>query len=57
MKVLFIGDIVGSIGRDAVEKYLPRLKRSIIQMLLLQMGKMLRQDEGLLVIFITACYK
>ncbi|MEE1132933.1 MAG: TIGR00282 family metallophosphoesterase [Caryophanon sp.] len=27
MKVLFIGDIVGSIGRDAVEKYLPRLKR------------------------------
>jgi metallophosphoesterase (TIGR00282 family) len=27
MKVLFIGDIVGSIGRDAVEDYLPRLKR------------------------------
>ncbi|MER2105650.1 MAG: TIGR00282 family metallophosphoesterase [Solibacillus sp.] len=27
MKVLFIGDIVGSIGRDAVEKYLPRLKK------------------------------
>lgn len=27
MKVLFIGDIVGSIGRSAVEKYLPRLKR------------------------------
>ena len=27
MKVLFIGDIVGSIGRDAVEKYLPRLRR------------------------------
>lgn len=27
MKVLFIGDIVGDIGLDAVEKYLPRLKR------------------------------
>ncbi|CAM5183316.1 Metallophosphoesterase OS=Ureibacillus acetophenoni OX=614649 GN=SAMN05877842_104112 PE=4 SV=1 [Ureibacillus acetophenoni] len=27
MKVIFIGDIVGSIGRDAVEKYLPRLKK------------------------------
>ncbi|MFC7685267.1 TIGR00282 family metallophosphoesterase [Ureibacillus sp. GCM10028918] len=27
MKVIFIGDIVGSIGREAVEKYLPRLKR------------------------------
>lgn len=27
MKVLFIGDIVGSIGRTAVETYLPRLKR------------------------------
>ena len=27
MKVLFIGDIVGSIGRDAVEQYLPRLKK------------------------------
>ncbi|MFC5558721.1 TIGR00282 family metallophosphoesterase [Ureibacillus thermophilus] len=27
MKVLFIGDIVGSIGREAVEKYLPRLKK------------------------------
>ncbi|WP_107842040.1 TIGR00282 family metallophosphoesterase [Metasolibacillus meyeri] len=26
MKILFIGDIVGSIGRDAVAKYLPRLK-------------------------------
>jgi len=29
MKVLFIGDIVGSIGRDAVEKYLPRLKKEV----------------------------
>ncbi|KGR74003.1 TIGR00282 family metallophosphoesterase [Ureibacillus sinduriensis] len=27
MKVIFIGDIVGSIGREAVEKYLPRLRR------------------------------
>lgn len=27
MKVLFIGDIVGSIGRDTLEDYLPRLKR------------------------------
>ena len=27
LKVLFIGDIVGSIGREAVEKYLPRLKK------------------------------
>lgn len=27
MKVLFIGDIVGSIGRTTVEKYLPRLKK------------------------------
>ncbi|WP_102692596.1 TIGR00282 family metallophosphoesterase [Rummeliibacillus pycnus] len=27
MKVLFIGDIVGEIGRNAVESYLPRLKR------------------------------
>lgn len=27
MKVLFIGDIVGDIGLDAVEKYLPKLKR------------------------------
>ncbi len=27
VKILFIGDIVGSIGRDALESYLPRLKR------------------------------
>ncbi len=27
VKVLFIGDIVGSIGRDTLEDYLPRLKR------------------------------
>jgi metallophosphoesterase (TIGR00282 family) len=27
LKVLFIGDIVGSIGRATVEKYLPRLKK------------------------------
>ena len=27
MKVIFIGDIVGSIGRDAVATYLPRLKK------------------------------
>lgn len=26
MKVLFIGDVVGSIGREAVDKYLPMLK-------------------------------
>ncbi|WP_239255008.1 TIGR00282 family metallophosphoesterase [Listeria ilorinensis] len=26
MKILFIGDIVGSIGRDAVTEYLPKLK-------------------------------
>ena len=27
MKILFIGDIVGSMGREALESYLPRLKR------------------------------
>lgn len=27
LKILFIGDIVGSIGREAVEDYLPRLRR------------------------------
>jgi len=27
LKVLFIGDIVGSIGREAVEKYLPKVKK------------------------------
>lgn len=27
MKIIFIGDIVGSPGREAVERYLPRLKR------------------------------
>ncbi|GGG22396.1 metallophosphoesterase [Lysinibacillus alkalisoli] len=27
MNILFIGDIVGSIGRNTLEKYLPRLKR------------------------------
>ena len=27
MRVLFIGDIVGSLGRDMVFDYLPRLKR------------------------------
>ncbi|AQQ53694.1 TIGR00282 family metallophosphoesterase [Planococcus lenghuensis] len=27
MKVLFIGDIVGSIGRETLQSYLPRLKR------------------------------
>ena len=27
MKIVFIGDIVGSPGRDMIERYLPRLKR------------------------------
>ena len=27
MKIVFIGDIVGSLGRDMVFRYLPRLKR------------------------------
>ena len=27
MKMLFIGDIVGSLGREMVYRYLPRLKR------------------------------
>lgn len=27
MKILFIGDVVGSIGRDAITEYLPQLKK------------------------------
>ena len=26
MKILFLGDVVGRPGRDALEKYLPRLR-------------------------------
>lgn len=29
MKILFIGDVVGSIGRDAITEYLPQLKKNI----------------------------
>ncbi len=29
MKILFIGDVVGSIGRDVITEYLPQLKKNI----------------------------
>ena len=32
MKILFIGDIVGSVGRKALKNILPRLKANIIHM-------------------------
>ncbi len=27
MRIMFIGDIVGKIGRDAIETYIPQLKQ------------------------------
>lgn len=29
MELLFIGDVVGSIGRDMITEYLPQLKKSV----------------------------
>ena len=29
MKLLFIGDVVGSPGRDMVKEYVPKIKRKI----------------------------
>ncbi len=29
MRIMFIGDIVGKIGRDAIETYIPQLKAKV----------------------------
>lgn len=41
MKILFVGDIVGSPGRDTLKEYLPKLKKNISRTLLLSTEKML----------------
>ena len=41
MKLLFVGDVVGSPGRDMVKEYLPKIKENIDRKLPLLMGKML----------------
>ena len=40
MKILFIGDVFGSPGREMVKEYLPKLKTKYSPKLLLLMGKM-----------------
>lgn len=47
MKVLFIGDIVGSIGRDTVEKYLPRLKKKFAPDVVIANGENAASGRGI----------
>lgn len=47
MKVLFIGDIVGSIGRDMVMDYLPRLKRKYAADVIIVNGENAASGRGI----------
>ncbi len=47
VKVLFIGDIVGSIGRDALESYLPRLKRKYAPDVIIANGENAAAGRGI----------
>ncbi|AIY05821.1 hypothetical protein Plano_1856 [Planococcus sp. PAMC 21323] len=47
MKILFIGDIVGSIGRDALESYLPRLKRKYAPDVIIANGENAAAGRGI----------
>ena len=47
MKVIFIGDIVGSIGREAVEKYLPRLKKKYMPDVVIANGENAAAGRGI----------
>ncbi|MDQ7865057.1 TIGR00282 family metallophosphoesterase [Peribacillus frigoritolerans] len=42
MKLLFIGDVVGSPGRDMIQEYLPKLKESIVRISRSSMARMQR---------------
>ena len=55
MKVLFIGDIVGSPGRDMVFDYLPRLKRKYSPDVVIANGKMQHRAEELRKQFLMTC--
>ena len=47
MKILFIGDIVGSIGREALESYLPRLKRKYTPDVIIANGENAAAGRGI----------
>lgn len=47
MKILFIGDIVGSIGREALESYLPRLKRKYAPDVIIANGENAAAGRGI----------
>ena len=47
MKILFIGDIVGSVGREALESYLPRLKRKYAPDVIIANGENAAAGRGI----------
>ncbi|HLR10674.1 MAG TPA: TIGR00282 family metallophosphoesterase [Sporosarcina sp.] len=47
MKIVFIGDIVGSPGREAVERYLPRLKRKYEPNVIIANGENAASGRGI----------
>lgn len=46
MRVLFIGDVVGSMGREMITEYLPRLKKKFRPQVTIVNGKMQLLEEG-----------
>lgn len=47
MRILFIGDVVGSPGREMVEEYLPRLKRKYSPGLTIVNGENAASGKGI----------
>jgi len=47
VKVLFIGDIVGKLGRQALKQYLPKLQKKYVPDLVLANGENLAHGKGL----------
>ena len=57
MRILFIGDVVGSPGREMVEEYLPRLKRKYSPGLTIVNGENAASGKELPKRFIVSSYK
>ncbi|MFD2902277.1 YmdB family metallophosphoesterase, partial [Klebsiella pneumoniae] len=47
MKILFIGDVVGSPGRDMVQEYLPKLKEKYRPHMIIVNGENAASGKGI----------
>ena len=57
MKLLFVGDVVGAPGRQAIEDYLPKLKKKYKPQVTIVNGENAANGKGIRRKFISNYYK